>query len=140
MIRGGAGIGARCLPSSLCWQCWGWPTYRQRQSVKYQGSQRGMYLGGEQSESEMSLCLQTVLLDERRSCLYIKKGSFVFRWRVFLSVLEVRPHITAFPALPPRLAKEAGTRLLQFYVLRGRGNIYRHSYRIRSTALVQGCS
>lgn len=68
----------------------GWPTHRQRQSMKYQGSQRGMYLWGEQSESEMSLCLQTVLLDER-SCLHIKKGCFVFRWRVFISVLEVYP-------------------------------------------------
>lgn len=99
VIRGGAGIGARCLRSSLRWQCWDWPTYRQRQSIKYQGSQRGMCLGGKQSEDEMSLCLQTSLLDERRSCLHIKKGSFVFRWRIFISVLEVYPGEATYPWL-----------------------------------------
>lgn len=68
------------------------PAYGQTEAEhEVPGPSTGRVLGGEQSESEMSLCLQTVLLDERRSCLHIKKGSFVFRWRVFISVLEVYP-------------------------------------------------
>lgn len=55
-------------------------------------------------------------------CLHMEKGSLLFVWCVFISVIGcqwVKSDVSAFPGPPHLLQPEANTRLLQFYVLRG---------------------
>lgn len=76
---------------------------------------------------KMSMCLQALLPDETGLCSLSKKGSLVFIWCVFISVLEVhvgeaRGHCILGRHL--QLAKEACSHLPQFYVPRGHCVIY----------------